>query len=98
MGKRLKHPEVEVKGDLADDLFPGDDGKDRKARFNMAHWINPERAEMFFARRAVFVEGPTERVILPYLAKRLGVLDPEVSIIDCGSLSVRDSSSIRPRA
>lgn len=68
-----------------DDLFPGQDGKDRKARFNMAHWINPERAEMFFARRVVFVEGPTERVILPYLARRLGVLDPEVSIIDCGS-------------
>lgn len=40
---------------------------------------------MFFARRVVFVEGETERVLLPYLAERLGVLDTDVSIIECGS-------------
>ncbi|MBW2059891.1 MAG: ATP-dependent endonuclease [Deltaproteobacteria bacterium] len=33
----------------------------------------------------MFVEGETEKVVLPYLAKRLGVFDPDISIIDCGS-------------
>lgn len=67
------------------DLFAGEDLADRKKRFRLAHWINPERAEMFFCRKAVFVEGETERVLLPYLADRLGLLDSEVSVIDCGS-------------
>jgi CRISPR-associated exonuclease Cas4 len=67
------------------DLFSGEDLSDRKKRFRLAHWINPERAEMFFCRKAVLVEGETERVLLPYLADRLGLLDSEVSVIDCGS-------------
>lgn len=67
------------------DLFTGDDNASRKQRFNLGHWINPERAELFFARRVIFVEGATERVLLPYLAERLDIYDTEVSIIDCGS-------------
>jgi predicted ATP-dependent endonuclease of OLD family len=51
----------------------------------MAHWINPDRGEMFFAKKVVFVEGETEKVVLPYLAKKLGIYDPDISIIDCGS-------------
>lgn len=66
-------------------LFDGDDNKDRKKRFNLSHWINPDRAELFFARYVVFVEGPTEKVVLPYLAEKLGVFDVGVSVIDCGS-------------
>jgi len=67
------------------DLFAGDDTDDRKKRFHMAQWINPDRGEMFFAKRVVFVEGETEKVVLPFLAHKLGVFDPDVSIIDCGS-------------
>ncbi len=67
------------------DLFEGDDTDDRKKRFHMAHWINPDRGEMFFAKRVVFVEGETEKVVLPFLAKKLDVFDPDISIIDCGS-------------
>ncbi len=67
------------------DLFSGEDDASRKKRFNLAHWINPERGEIFFARKAVFVEGATEHVLLPFLAKKLGVFDPEVSIVDTGS-------------
>ena len=40
---------------------------------------------MFFARKVVFVEGETEKTTLPFLAHKLGVFDPEVSVIDCGS-------------
>jgi len=67
------------------ELFEGDDTSERKKRFHMAQWINPDRGEMFFAKRVVFVEGETEKVVLPYLAKKLGVFDPDISIIDCGS-------------
>jgi len=67
------------------DLFEGEDAEDRKRRFHMAVWINPDRGELFFAKKVILVEGETEKVLLPYLAKRLGCLDPDVSVIDCGS-------------
>lgn len=67
------------------ELFAGNGLAERKKQFQMAQWVNPDRAEMFFARRVVFVEGETERVLLPYLADRLGMLDTDVSVIDCGS-------------
>jgi len=67
------------------ELFEGDDTEERKKHFHMAQWINPDRGEMFFAKRVVFVEGETERVVLPFVAQKLGVFDPDISIIDCGS-------------
>lgn len=67
------------------DLYEGDDNDERKRRFHMAHWINPDRGEMFFAKKVIFVEGETEKVILPFLAERLNIFEPEISIIDCGS-------------
>jgi len=67
------------------ELFEGDDIHERKKRFHMAQWINPDRGEMFFAQRVVFVEGETEKVTLPYLAKKLEVFNPDISVIDCGS-------------
>jgi len=67
------------------DLFEGEDAKDRRARFHMAVWVNPDRGELFFAKKVILVEGETEKVLLPYLAKRLGCIDPDVSVIDCGS-------------
>ncbi len=67
------------------ELFEGDDVHDKKKRFHMAHWINPDRGELFFARRVVFVEGETEKVMIPFIAKMMNLLDPGVSIIDCGA-------------
>jgi len=67
------------------DLFEGEDAKDRRDRFHMAVWVNPDRGELFFAKKVILVEGETEKVLLPYLAKRLGCIDPDVSVIDCGS-------------
>lgn len=66
-------------------LFEGDDIDERKKRFHMAQWINPDRGEMFFAQRVVFVEGETEKVVLPYLAEKLDVFNPDITFIDCGS-------------
>lgn len=67
------------------DLFEGENIEERKKRFHMAQWINPDRGEMFFAQRVVFVEGETEKVVLPFLAEKLGVFNSDVSFIDCGS-------------
>ena len=68
-----------------DDLFGGEEIDDRKKRFHMAEWINPDRGEIFFAKSVVFVEGETEKVIIPYLAHKMGRFDGDVSIIDCGA-------------
>lgn len=68
-----------------EDLFQGNDARERKKRFQMAHWVNPDRSELFFAKKAVFVEGETEKVVLPFLAKKIGVFDSDISVIDCGS-------------
>lgn len=68
-----------------EEIFAGEEIDDRKKRFHMAEWINPDRGELFFARRVVFVEGETEKVIIPYLAEKMGTFDPDVSIIDCGA-------------
>ena len=68
-----------------EDLFEGEDVPDRKRRFHMAAWVNPDRGEMLFARRVAFVEGETEESVLPYLAKKMDCHSEDVSVIDCGS-------------
>lgn len=68
-----------------DDLFSEETHSDRKKRFHMSRWINPDRGEMFFARKVAFVEGETESTILPFLAQKIGCFDADVSVIDCGS-------------
>lgn len=66
------------------DLFSGDDAADRKRRFHMAAWVNPDRAEIFFARKVVLAEGETEKTLIPFLARKLGCVDADVSVVDCG--------------
>jgi len=67
------------------ELFEGEEVADRKHRFHMASWINPDRGEMLFAKKIVFVEGETETSILPFLAQKLGCCTDDISIVDCGS-------------
>lgn len=63
------------------ELFVGDSKKD----FNLAYWLNPDRSELFFAKKVVLVEGATDKTIIPLLAKSLDVFRYEVTLIDCGS-------------
>lgn len=67
------------------ELFEGQEVDERKKRFHMAEWVNPDRAEMFFAKKVIFVEGETEKVIMPYLAEKMGKDVTEVTLIDCGA-------------
>lgn len=71
--KQLGHP-----------LFAGVSDKAKRDRFHLTQWINPTRGELFFARRVILVEGPTEMAVLPYAATRLGVFKRSTSIIECG--------------
>lgn len=64
-----------------DDIFTGDKKKD----FNLSYWINPDRSELFFAKRVLLVEGPTDKTVIPLLAKQLGVFRFDYTLVDCGS-------------
>lgn len=64
-----------------DDIFTGDKKKD----FNLSYWINPDRSELFFAKRVLLVEGPTDKTLIPLLAKQLGVFRYDHTLVDCGS-------------
>jgi len=80
----VKKPDLEtgtIVQRVKEELFEGE----KKKRFNMIRFFNPDRNELFFARKVVLVEGATEKVLLPLLAKRLDCFDHSVSIIDCGS-------------
>lgn len=64
-----------------EELFTGND----KQNFNLLSWINPDRAELFFAKKVILVEGATEKTVIPYLANKLGIFKFEYTLIDCGS-------------
>ncbi|SUT91255.1 ATP-dependent nuclease [Actinobacillus lignieresii] len=64
-----------------EDLFDGN----QKNEWNLSYWINPDRAELFFAEKVILVEGQTDKVIIPALADKLGVFKYGYTIIDCGS-------------
>ncbi len=61
--------------------------KDEVKKFNMSYWINPDRSELFFAKKVVLVEGQTDKIVIPYLAKKLDIYKYDYSVIECGSKS-----------
>jgi CRISPR-associated exonuclease Cas4 len=61
-----------------------EDDYEQKQRFNMIQFFNPDRSEVFFAKRVALVEGATEKALFPLLARRLNMFDYRISIIDCG--------------
>jgi len=64
------------------ELFPGDE----RAQFKMAVEYDPERSEMFFARRVLLVEGDTEKVAFPLVASKMGIdfTARSVAIVEAG--------------
>lgn len=58
---------------------------EEKKKFNLSYWINPDRSELFFAKKVILLEGATDKSVLPMLAKKLGVFKYEYTLIDCGS-------------
>ena len=64
---------------------------DDKTNFNLTYWINPDRSELFFAKKVILVEGATDKTIIPYLANEIGVFRYDYTIIECGSKSAMPS-------
>ena len=64
-----------------EELFTGNG----KQNFNLLSWINPDRAELFFAKKVILLEGATEKTVIPFLANKLGIFKYEYTLIDCGS-------------
>jgi len=60
---------------------------DSKKEFNLLCQFDPERNEMFFARKIILVEGDTEKMSLPLILEKLGidVIKQSISIVECGS-------------
>ncbi len=56
-----------------------------KKKFNLSYWINPERSELFFAKKVILVEGQTDKTVIPMLAKSFNVFRYDFTVIDCGS-------------
>lgn len=67
------------------EIFEGEDRADKKKRLKMAYWFNPDRSELFFAKKVVLVEGETEKIVFPVLAQKVGCYDENVCVVDCGS-------------
>lgn len=65
-----------------DDLFSE---LEEKKRFNLSYWINPDRSELFFAKKVILVEGQTDKSVIPLIAEKLGVFRYDFTLIDCGS-------------
>jgi len=58
---------------------------DDKKRFNMTYWINPDRGELFFAKKVLLVEGQTDKTVISFLSKQIGCFRYDYTLIDCGS-------------
>jgi len=59
--------------------------EDEKKRFNMIYWINPDRSELFFAKKVILVEGATDKTVIPLIAKSIDRFKFDYTMIDCGS-------------
>lgn len=55
-----------------------------KKKFNLSYYINPDRGELFFAKKVILLEGPTDKSVLPLLAQKLGVFKYDYTLIDSG--------------
>lgn len=55
-----------------------------KYNFKLLNEFDPERSEMFFAKKVVLVEGDSEKVSIPLMAESLDVHSHDVTIVECG--------------
>lgn len=60
---------------------------DVKKEFKTYVQFDPERSEMFFAKRVLLVEGDTEKVVFPLIAEKMGINldDAGITIVECGN-------------
>lgn len=71
----------------------GESGEEQSFRF-LKQYLTLNRAELFFAEKAIFIEGDTERILLPAMMKKVDQEDPQnpllsqnISIVEVGAHS-----------
>ncbi|XPV75091.1 MAG: ATP-dependent nuclease [Desulfovibrio sp.] len=69
------------------------DGKEKEYRF-LKQYLTLNRAELFFADKAILIEGDTERILLPAMMKKIDqehkkdfLLSQNISIVEVGAHS-----------
>jgi len=69
------------------------EGKDGKASYRfLKQYLTINRSELFFTEKAVFVEGDTERILLPAMMKKLDLLFPSKTPLLSQNISIVDSA------
>lgn len=70
-----------------------DDDKDQSYKF-LKQYLTLNRAELFFTDKAIFIEGDTERILLPAMMKKIDnefqenkLLSQNISIVEVGAYS-----------
>lgn len=65
-----------------EEIFSGEP----KREFQLLCQFDPERNELFFAKKVIFVEGDTEKFSLPVILDKIGInsVQKSISIIECG--------------
>lgn len=58
------------------DLQKEYDGDEQKWYTFLKHYLTLNRSELFFADKAIFIEGDTERILLPILMKKIDQEEP----------------------
>lgn len=61
----------EVKAKNMKDLRVEYDGDDKQYYTFLKHYLTLNRSELFFADKAIFIEGDTERILIPTMMKKL---------------------------
>lgn len=69
--------------------YPGkvfDNNTDKKSKDYIKRFLDVTKADMFFARRIILVEGIAEQLLIPEFAKKIGVdlIDKHISVINVG--------------
>ena len=93
--KYLKFEEDQIKSKNLKDLEAEyeKDGKEANYRF-LKQYLTLNRSEIFFADKVVFIEGDTERILLPSMMKKMDLkvnetskklLSQNISVIEVGS-------------
>ena len=58
-----------------------------KNEFKLLNEFDPERNELFFAKKVILVEGDKEKVVFPLVARKMGIYNPEFTIVECAGKS-----------
>lgn len=88
----------EVKAKNMKDLRVEYDGDDKQYYTFLKHYLTLNRSELFFADKAIFIEGDTERILIPTMMKKLDqeeqlandeipLTQQNISIVEVGAYS-----------